>query len=393
MKHKTWNMVSTSSNKGTSTRGQHSNRSKDRGTPQNRWLLPKTSLMKRAPYASIALLLLLASSMRSAPTERVFVLDEFLRESAKLNAGQIDSVHRGKAVATILESPTPDEVFVFGTVYIEATPESYLQLANDFDALRKLPSYLAIQKFSNPPQPSDLTGFTIDEKDLKELKNCKPGDCEVQLPSEAMDQFQKSVNWKAADAASQANRLAQQMALEALVAYQKGGNEALGVYRDKNHPTKVAETFQSLLGRLKSLPVYLPDVNRVLLEYPGLELANAHYEFYWEKVNFGLKPTLRMVQQITYRGGNPGNPAYAVALKQLYSSHYFQSALDLTVCIRDAARPNEHGFYLITVKASQQAGLTGLKGSIVRKVAVGRTRSSLERTLTAIKERLEAAPG
>ena len=63
---------------------------------------------------------------------------------------------------------------------------------------------------------------------------------------------------------------------QALLAYQKGGNAALGVYRDKDHPTRVAETFQTLLGRLKSLPVYLPDLNRLLLEYPargGGELA------------------------------------------------------------------------------------------------------------------------
>src|SRR4030095_4692004 len=123
-----------------------------------------------------------------------------------------------------------------------------------------------------------------------------------------MDQFQKPVNWTAPDAASQASRLAQQMALQALLAYEKGGNEALGVYRDKDHPTRVAETFQSLLARLKSLPVYLPDVNRLLLEYPEVQLENAHSEFYWEKVDFGLKPTVRMVQQITYRGGTAADP-------------------------------------------------------------------------------------
>ena len=76
-----------------------------------------------------------------------------------------------------------------------------------------------------------------------------------------------------------------------------------------------------------------------------------------------------------------------MALKQLYASHYFQTALDLTVCVGDVGRPKEQGFYLITVKASQQAGLTGPKGRIVRKVAVGKTRSSLEHTLTAIKQR------
>jgi len=75
-----------------------------------------------------------------------------------------------------------------------------------------------------------------------------------------------------------------------------------------------------------------------------------------------------------------------VAVKQLYASHYFETALDLTVCVKDA---NRNGFYLITVKGSQQAGLTGFKGGIVRKVAVGKTRSSLERALAAYKQKLE----
>jgi hypothetical protein len=349
--------------------------------------------MKRAPCCSILLsLLLLASGTRSAASEQVFVLDTFLRENVGLNTEQIDSIHRGKAVAVVLDSPTPDEVFVFGAIHVDSTPDSYLRFANDLDELRKLPSYLAIQQFSDPPRLSDLDGFTIEADDFKELKNCKPGRCEVQLPSDAMDQFHKSINWTAADAQNQANRVAQQMALEALLAYQKGGNTALGVYRDKDHPAGVADTFEALLRRLKSLPVYLPDLNRVLLEYPAVDQADAQSNFYWEKVNFGLKPTLRMVQQVIYRGGTSTDPVYAVALKQMYASHYFQSALDLTVCIRDAARLNEPGFYLITVKASQQAGLTGLKGSIVRKVAVGKTRSSLERSLDAIKQRVEAGP-
>jgi hypothetical protein len=322
----------------------------------------------------------------------VFVLDKFLRENVGLSGEQIDSIHHGKAVAVVLDSPMPDEVFVFGAVYVDATPAAYLRLASDFDALRKLPSYLAVQQFSNPPRLSDLSGFTMDADDFQELKNCKPGGCEVQLPSDAMDQFQNTIHWTSADAQSQANRLAQQMAIEALLAYQKGGNAALGEYRDKDHPAGVADTFEALLHRLKSLPVYLPELNRILLGYPDVDLANAHSTFYWEKVNFGLKPTFRIVQQIIYRGGTSADPVYAVALKQMYASHYFRSALDLTVCVRHAARPNEHGFYLITVKASQQAGLTGLKGGILRKVAVGKTRSSLERSLDAIKQRVEAGP-
>ena len=351
----------------------------------------RTSAVKTAFCLKIASCLILLGSTVTSGREETFVLDKFLAQTVRLSKTEIDSVHKGKAVAKVLDTPTPDEVFVTGIVYVEAAPESYLKLANDFDALRKLPGYLAAQRFSAPPKLADLSEFTIDADDLKDLKNCKPGDCDVQLPSEAMEQFQKSINWSAADTANQANRLARQMTLDALLAYQKGGNAALGVYRDKDHPTRVDETFRSLLSRLKELPVYLPDLHRILQEYPAVELKNATSEFHWEKVDFGLKPTLRTVQQITYRGGTPSDPTYAIALKQLYASHYFQSALDLTICLRDSTRPNQKGFYLLTVKGSRQAGLTGLKGSIVRSAAVSKTRSSLESTLKAIKQKLEAA--
>lgn len=328
----------------------------------------------------------------SLAREQASLLDEFFKHTVGLNDSQIDQIHHGKALAKVMDSSTPEQVMVFGAIYIESSAEKYLQLANDFDSLRKLPGYLAIQKFSDPPQLSDLREFTMTAEDFTELKGCKPGDCEVQLPSEAMQQFQKSVNWTDSDAASQANRLAQQMALQAVLAYQKGGNAALGVYRDKGHPARLADTFQALLARLTALPVHLPEVSRLLLEYPNLAVDTARSEFYWENVNFGLKPTLRIVQQITYRGGNPSNPTYALARKQLYASHYFQSALDLTVCVRNTARPDERGFYLITAKGSQQAGLTGVKGSIVRKVAVNKSRSSLENSLNTIKQTLEADP-
>ena len=316
--------------------------------------------------------------------------DTFYRKYIGLSEEQIASIHNGKAIAKIIDSPTADDVFVFGSVYINSTPESYLKFASDIDQLRKLPGYLAIRKFSDPPQLSDLEGFTLDNDDIKELKNCKPDSCKVQLPAESMDEFQKQVNWSAPDAADQVNHLGQQMALDSLLQYIQGGNEALGTYRDKKHPTTVADTFASLLGRSKALPVYLPELDRYLLEYPSAPSDQLQSQFYWEKINFGLKPTLRIVQAIVFRGAGPTEPAYAVAVKQLYASHYFETALDLTVCVRASDASGVHGFYLITLKGSQQAGLTGLKGGIVRKVAVDKTRSSLERALASIKQKLES---
>ena len=315
---------------------------------------------------------------------------KFFRDYIGLKDDQIAAIRNGKALAKVMESSTPDEVFVFGSVYVQSTPEKYLELAANIDDLRKLPNYLAIRKFSDPPQPSDLNGFTLEPEDIKQLRKCEPGGCELQLPGEAIDAFKKDVNWSAPDVAEQVNQLAQKMALEILRRYTAGGNAALGTYQDKDHPTVVAETFQSLLSRSRALPVYLPELENYLLDYPKAKSENIQSEFYWEKVNFGLKPTLRIVQAVVYRGPHTGDPAYAVAVKQLYASHYFETALDLTVCVRDQDHPERPGFYLITLKGSQQAGLTGLKGGIVRKVAVDKTRSSLEHALTAIQQKLEA---
>ena len=323
---------------------------------------------------------------QSAAGEPTAELERFFREFVGLTYDQVRDVRGGRAIVKVLESRTPDEVFVFGAVYIHSVPEHYLRLASDIDALRKLPSFIALREFSNPPKITDLDGFVLDEKDLDELKHCRPAHCEVQLPTEAIEKFQDLVDWMAPNSSAQANRLAQQMGLEALLRYQQGGNMALGTYPDKSHPTAVADTFTSLLAQMKALPIYLPDLNRYLLDYPNAASNEIRSGFYWEKVNFGLKPTLRIVQSIVYRGTSPDRPVYAVAVKQLYASHYFETALDLTLCVSD----KRNGFYLITIKGSEQAGLTGFKGGIVRKVAVDKTRSSLQKALAVYKQKLES---
>jgi len=126
-----------------------------------------------------------------------------------------------------------------------------------------------------------------------------------------------------------------------------------------------------------------------LLAYPEGKSANIEDSFYWAKVKFGLKPTLRVIQTAAVRGKAANEPFYTIAEKQLYSSHYFETALDLTFCVRDPDNP-QSGFYLIKAMGSEQSGLTGFKGSIVRKVAVSRTASSLEKSLAAIKTMLES---
>jgi hypothetical protein len=173
--------------------------------------------------------------------------------------------------------------------------------------------------------------------------------------------------------------------LEHVVVYRQHGNQVLGSYNDKREPTQVSEQF----SYSRALPKYLPDFYTYLLTYPDGKPTNVEDTFYWAKVKFGLKPTLRVVHVLTMRGAAGVEPAYVIAEKQLYSSHYFETALDLTFCIRENVSSKQPGFYLIMAMGSEQAGLAGFKGSIVRKVAMDRSASSLQKSLTAIKAAVE----
>jgi hypothetical protein len=112
--------------------------------------------------------------------------------------------------------------------------------------------------------------------------------------------------------------------------------------------------------------------------------------FYWTKVKFGLKSTLRIIHLAVMKGDPADDVAYAVAEKQLYSSHYFDTALSLSFCARGRDSSGRQGFYLIMAMGSEQSALVGLKGEVIRKVAVGRSTSNLQAALTNVRNALEA---
>jgi len=305
-----------------------------------------------------------------------------------LTAEQRAAIDQGKPAAKVLSWGGPSEVYVFGAIYIAAPPSAYLKFARNLARLATSPGYLGIGEIPAAATSADLSALVLEADDVKALKSCKEGDCDLQLPTSSIQEFRNAVNWTQPDAASHANVLARTMVLDLVRAYRQGGNSALGVYRDKQHPASVADQFAMMIGRAATLPDVLPGLRDYLLRYPRAELSGADDFFYWEKVDFGLKPTIRVNHAVIYHAADsPG--ISTIAIKQLYASHYFHTALDVSVCVQDSTRA---GFYLITLKGSEQEGLTGLKGSVLRKVVVDKSRSSLEKGLGGIKQAIEAPP-
>jgi hypothetical protein len=350
--------------------------------------LSEVDIVRRIIHEAV-FLVVVAATILPGYSQSVPDLQTYFQQDIGLSQDQITAIRNGQPVTKALPSRTPAEVFLFGAVYIHAAPESYLRFVLDFNRLRKLPNYLALGVFSDPPQLSDLKGFAFDTNEINDVKNCKPGDCQIQMPASGMEELHKSINWSASNVNDQVNQLLQKAILQGLLAYQREGNFALGAYNDKPDSVEVPKQFAYMLSYDKVLPKQLPDFYHYLLAYPNSKPANVEDTFYWARVKFGLKPTLRVVQVVTMHGKPGDQVVYAVAEKQLYSSHYFETALDLSYCVRGDDDPKHPGFYLIMAMGSEQTGLTGAKGSIVRKAAVGRSVSNLKEALTTIKTTLE----
>jgi len=341
-------------------------------------------MIKSIACLMFALPMVLRGTTRTAPSQ-----PSALFAQVGFTAEQRDAIDRGRAVAKVLSWGKPSEVFVFGAVHIDGSPATYLKAARNVSRLAASPAYLAIGELPAAPSSADLSGLSLDPNDIKALKACHEGACDVQLPTASIRAFHDAVNWARPDAEGQVNGLARGMVLDLVREYRRGGNTALGVYRDKDNPARVADQFETMVSRSATLPDVLPELRNYLLNYPDAELAGADSFFYWEKVDFGMKPTIRVNHAVIYRPSEAAGGIAAVAVKQLYASHYFHTALDVSVCMTDSAHAPRPGFYLITLKSSEQDGLTGMKGSMLRKVVVDKTRSSLENALTALKQTIE----
>jgi|SRR5579871_4841766 len=333
--------------------------------------------------------LLLAFGLSSSAVGRTPPVSLFT--TLGLTSEETAAVDAGRPVAKVLPWGGASEVYVFGAVHVDGSPETYLKAARDVRRLRGTPGYLGIGELPVEATVADLNALTFEPDDVKALRNCREGACDVQLPTTAIQAFRDGVDFSRPDAAEQASALARPMVLQLLRSYQHGGNHALGEYRDKEHPARVADQFDTMIGRASALPDVLPELRRYLLDYPNATLADADSFFYWEKVAFGLKPTIRVNHAVIYRGRTQGHDVGVVAIKQIYATHYFHTALDVSVCVDDGVGDSAAGFYLLTLKGSQQEGLTGIKGSMLRRVVVDKTRRSLESALASIKRTIEGS--
>jgi hypothetical protein len=311
-------------------------------------------------------------------------LPDYLKRN-QFTQEDLDAIESGKPIAKLVEAEEDTETRILGVVKIRGNPEDYIGRQRDIVNFEKGAGVLQIGVFSDPPTAADLAGLTLDPEDIEDLKRCQPGKCDVKLSDPGIEAFRK-IDWEADGATTNAERIAKQMIADFLNAYRKGGNESLSAFHDKKKPLLVKEQFEEMVGN-HDVPKYFPSLHTFLKDYPKSSIPGSEEIFYWSKVDFGLKPVIRLNHVVIYQPKEAATVRYAVASKMIYTTHYFNTGLELKFLVVSPSSPE--AYYLVSLNQSRSDGLTGFAGAIIGGQIRGKAREGSEKYLGAVKRMME----
>jgi hypothetical protein len=319
----------------------------------------------------------------SLPQPTITVVD-FLRER-HFSDDEITAIERGEARVEILPGRTGSETRILGVVKIKGDPGRFVESYRNIERFERGTGVLGIGRFSDPPREEDLATLTLDPEDLAGLQECRRGKCSIKLDEDRIEAFQ-SLDWRAPDASEKATALARRMIVDFLASYQKGGNSALGAIHDKKKPLLVGKQFAEML-KDPDLPVYFPELFAFLMDYPRATIPDAEQIFYWSKVEFGLKPMVRLSHVVIYRPRENVVVKFAIASKLLWASHYFNTGIEMKFL---AVSEDAPGFYyLVASNRSRSDGLTGITGALIGGTVRSKARDALSSYLQSIRSAME----
>jgi len=342
--------------------------------------------MVRGPRFALALLLVAAGGVAVA-TGAPQSGDAYLRSTIGFSAGDVSRLRAGEPVATSPDGREGREIVTFGAVRVDRAPDEVLAYLGRIDALRQGAAVQQLGVLSSPPHPDDLSSFTLHPKSVASLKDCRIGDCGVQLPGWAVTRF--------SNAADSVHGIARSVALEIAEVYLKGGHSALSAYDDRRPAVQPSDEYTRLLGTDQYLPAPLTALRHSLNGFPHRQARGVRDQFFWTVVDFGMKPTFRLNHMAIASGPALDDPAGhltgVVATIQLLATHYFSSTIEWHFVLRDPQDPSRA--YLYYLARSWAPGMTGIRGRIARYTVRSRAEEGIAAYLGATKQRLEAESG
>jgi hypothetical protein len=235
--------------------------------------------------------------------------------------------------------------------------------------------------FEAPATAAQLGAFSLTRGQVRDLEKCRPGACDLKLPSEAIERMHEAVDWDADDAGAQANRFLQDLLAEILDAYRERGDAAGLTYGDKEEPLAVADGFATLLEDSRHRDAIDPALRSYLAGYPA-SAPGTEDLFTWTVEDLGLKSMISL-NHIAIRPAEGPAGTSVIGIKRIYSSHYFQAALRVVSVAPATSDPAGDSYVTIFV----QYRFDGELGGIKRIATERRLERNAEAVLSATQER------
>ncbi|HSC27964.1 MAG TPA: hypothetical protein VLD67_11860 [Vicinamibacterales bacterium] len=341
--------------------------------------------MTRSVLLVVAVLALLGGSERTPGNDAART---FLATAFNVGRAEIGRIDAGQVFSRTLDVSHPREVATLGIVRIRTTPEFYVRRLTDIATFKQDDAVLQIGTFSIPPKLEDVADLTLEDADVRRLRACRVGNCDVQLSAGAIQRFRGDVTWGGADVGKQATSVMRQILVEYVTEYLEIGAPAAMEYADTPEPLNLNDELVSLMEADSTVWRYVPGLRRHLALYPAARRDGPIDVVYWSKERVNRRPVISITHLAIVPGGDGSLPEYAIASKQIYGMHYFDASLGLTLLVRDRA-PSSPATYVVYLNRSRIDLFDGLFGGIVRKVVSGKARTLVSDQLARLRRTLE----
>ncbi len=337
--------------------------------------------------ATAALLVPLVTAGSSSPANGN-AARAYLATTFGLTAGDFAKIDAGEVFAKGTAAGDARDIATFGVVRARITPAFYVERLADIASFKKDDAVVQIGVFGRPPALGDVQALSLDEPDMRSLRECRVGQCGLQLPAETIHRFRSEVDWARGDAPQRANGLIHQMLVDYVTRYQQAGTTASMQYADRNDVTNVRNEFLSLASSDAGGWGQFGALRRHFVQFPGAPAPDARDLVYWSKEIVARRTVASVTHLAILPCANESPAAFAVGSKQIYGTHYFDASLGLTVLVPDPSSASP-ATYVAYLNRSRVDVIGGMFGGVAKKINASKARSTVADQLGRLRTRLE----
>lgn len=272
----------------------------------------------------------------------------FLRPGIQFSDDDKRKLDNREVVVRILPADG-HELAAMAAASLDAGPDAVVRSIRNIAALEKSSLIPQLGRFSRQPRLEDLQTLTLEEVDIKEIKDCQPDHCGLKLQPDEIRRLQRAATGNATDSAGrhQLEQEFRRILLERAQRYLREGDE------------NAAPEFSTLLQHSSYVQAHMPSLVIYLERYPAVRLPDAESFLYWSKAMYAWKPMITMTHVTIVRShGTNGVPEVLVVSREILSTRYTSASLALTALVHAPDRPR--GYYLVHVNRTWVDGVHAL---------------------------------